>query len=143
MYSELKKIYDKTRLDVFSMVTIYLMDIGYQTAKEITDRDIESCEGNGLMTADFQQYLMKLARDIAKVSSPCELIQLCQEIDLYEIPEKVGRVRLEQIVQELFRDAIVPATDLTEQSYIEPEELVKLGYWTEEDLEEYYEEKYE
>ena len=85
MYSELKKIYDKTRLDVFSMAITHLIDIGFRKAKEITDDDIEKLEENGLMTKEFVQDIVTLARDIAKVcDNPSELFQFCQSENIFD-----------------------------------------------------------
>lgn len=61
----LKEVYDRTRWDVFAMAVAHLLDIGFRTAREISDEDIERVEGNGLMTQEFAQYLVRTSRDIA------------------------------------------------------------------------------
>ena len=78
MYEDIKKIYDKTRLDYFVMATAHLLDIGWKTAESITDEDIANTKGNGFMTDEFCQYLNELAREIAQTCSPTEFIQFCQ-----------------------------------------------------------------
>lgn len=85
MYADIEKIYNNTRLDVFIMASTHLMDIGWNEAEQITDEDIETkVEGNGLMTKEFCQELVRIARDIAKAGSPVEFIQLCQVEKLYD-----------------------------------------------------------
>ena len=101
-YAEVKKIYGKERLDYFVMVISYLMDIGFRNAAEITDKDIEEVEGNGLMTKNFCQELMKSAREIAKCCEPSELIQLCQAEDIFDVrfsAGKINRYRLEAMLE--------------------------------------------
>ena len=84
MYADIKKIYDGTRLDIFCMATTHLMDLGWRTASEITDEDLEEVEGNGLMTKEFCQELCRLAREIAQTVEPVEFIQFCQVEKLYD-----------------------------------------------------------
>ena len=45
-------------------VVSYIMDKGMSNVKEITDEQIEKLEGNGLMTQDFIQSLVRCARRI-------------------------------------------------------------------------------
>lgn len=84
MYKDIKAIYDRERLDVFSMAVAHLMDIGWREAEEMTDEDISAVEGNGLMTQGFCQHLCKLAREIATTVSAVEFIQFCQVEKLYD-----------------------------------------------------------
>lgn len=85
MYKELKKIYDKERLDVFSMAIQYLTDVGYRDVSKLSDEDIKEFEGNGLMTADFVQYIATLAKRITEVTdSATEVIQFCQAEDVFD-----------------------------------------------------------
>ena len=87
MYNNLKAIYDKTRLDVFSMAVAHLLDIGFRNAEKITDEDIEQMEGNGLMTQSFVRNLVKLSREIARAcdGNPVELIQFCMTEEVFDI----------------------------------------------------------
>ena len=87
MYKNLKAIYDKTRLDVFSMAIAHLLDIGFRQAEKITDDDIAKMEGNGLMTQSFVQTLVKLSREIAQAcdNNPVELIQFCMAEEIFDI----------------------------------------------------------
>ena len=52
-------------------VISYIMDEGMGNVKEITDDQIEELEGNGLMTQDFVQSLVRCAR---RICNECELI---------------------------------------------------------------------
>lgn len=84
MFADIKKIYDETRVDHFVMATTHLMNVGWDEASSWTDEEIANVKGNGIMTAEFCQYLCELARDIAKAGSPTEFIQLCQVVKLYD-----------------------------------------------------------
>ena len=84
MYKDIKAIYDRERLAIFSMATTHLMDIGWRNAAKITDEEIAAVKGNGLMTKDFCQHLCRLAREIATTIEPVEFIQFCQVEKLYD-----------------------------------------------------------
>lgn len=138
-YAEVKKIYNANRLDIFVMAISYLMDIGFRNAKEITDEDIEEAEGNGLMTKGFVEELMKIARDIANVCEPSELIQLCQMVEPFATPEGLSRERMEKIISDSIAYDSRSLELMVSDGSFEPEDLLALGYWTEEDVDEYYE----
>lgn len=121
------------------MAISYLMDIGFRNAKEITDKDIEEAEGNGLMTKEFVETLMKLARDIANTCEPSELIQLCQVFEPFAVPEKLTKERMESVISD-FMDCDPRSLELmVADGMFEPEDLQALGYWTEKDVDDYYE----
>lgn len=84
MYKDIKAIYNKVGVPIFTMASAHLMDIGWKTAKKITDENIEQIEGNGLMTREFCQDLVRVARDLANVCSPVEFVQFCQVEKLYD-----------------------------------------------------------
>ena len=84
MYSDIKKIYDREQLPIFSMAACHLMDIGWRKAKTITDEEIEAVNGNVLMTRDFCKHLCEVAMEIAKTTGPVEFIQFCQVEKLYD-----------------------------------------------------------
>lgn len=142
MYENIKKIYKSMRLDYFVMAITYLMDIGYRNAKEITDEEIQNAEGNFLMTKDFCQFLMKTARQIATECEITDVYQLCQVEDVFAIPEGEGlsRERLETIVHYFIEFDNRSLSDIVADRDLEPEDLQALKYWTEEDVEKYYEE---
>lgn len=87
---KIKEIYKSTRLDLFCMAASHLLDIGWRTAQQITDEDLEEIEGNGLMTADYVRALCRTARDISKACTPVKFIQFCQLEQLYDISEYEG-----------------------------------------------------
>lgn len=86
MYKNLKELYKRERLDVFSMAVSHLIDCGFRNIENLSDSEIEKMEGNGLMTADFVQHLVKLSREIAQnCDSPVELIQFCMAEEIFDI----------------------------------------------------------
>lgn len=86
MYSKLNEIYSKTRVDVFVMALGYLIEKGTSNIAEITDDEINEIGGNGFMTKEFSQMLVKLARDIAKATdSAIEIIQFADAKGLFEV----------------------------------------------------------
>ena len=87
MYDELKRIYDETgHVALFSMAVAYLIDKGSRFTSQITDDDIESLEGNGLMTKEFEQDLVRTARRIAQTveHNPIALIQFCDVEEVFD-----------------------------------------------------------
>lgn len=61
-------------------VISYIMDKGMSSVKEITDEQIEKLEGNGLMTQDFVQSLVRCAR---RICNECKWNELIEFIRLY------------------------------------------------------------
>lgn len=61
-------------------VISYIMDKGMENVKQITDKQIENLEGNGLMTQDFVQSLVRCAR---RICNECEIIELIEFIRLH------------------------------------------------------------
>ena len=56
-------------------VISYIMDKGIENVKKITDKQIKNLEGNGLMTQDFIQSLVRCARRICNECKWTELIE--------------------------------------------------------------------
>jgi len=142
-YSELKKFYDKTRLDYFMMAITHLMDIGWRNAKKITDEEIEKCEGNGLMTKGFVQWVQRTARDITQIADgPAELIQFCEAQDVFDIQnyaETVNRSTLEQVVQNTQEYLFNKGYNYDDMRYIwdlDDYEMELLGFVNEDDEDE-------
>ena len=134
-YVDIKKIYDKERLDVFSMAITHLMIIGWNTAQKITDKQIKEVEGNGIMTQDFCQYLVTLAREISQSCEPSELVQLCQAEGVFDVTYSAGKVnrdRLEKALCNAINEQLeYGKTNLKEISDVydlDLEELEMLGY---------------
>lgn len=65
---------------VGNVVFSYIMDKGIEFIKQITDEDIEKIKGNGLMTADFVQSLVKCAR---RICTECEWVEMIEFIRLH------------------------------------------------------------
>lgn len=61
-------------------VISYIMDKGMSNVKKITDEQIKKLEGNGLMTQDFIQSLVRCAR---RICQECEWTELIEFIRLY------------------------------------------------------------
>lgn len=61
-------------------VISYIMDKGMSNVKEITDEQIKKFEGNGLMTQDFVQSLVRCAR---RICVECEWAELIEFIRLH------------------------------------------------------------
>ena len=58
----------------------YIMDKGIEFIKQITDEEISKIKGNGLMTADFVQSLVKCAR---RICIECEWVEMIEFIRLH------------------------------------------------------------
>ena len=84
MYKDIKEIYDHTDLAVFSMATTQLMIMGWNKAEKLTDEEIAEQEGNGLMTQEFVQDLLRLARKVAKTCSPVDSYDRCNGTHKYQ-----------------------------------------------------------
>lgn len=86
MLKELDRIYYETGY-AFPMIISHLFDIGFRTAMSITDEDIAELEGNGLMTQDFVQDLVRYAREIAHIcgGDPIYLVMFCQKKKLFDV----------------------------------------------------------
>lgn len=144
-YSKLKDIYSDSRFDVMAMVLTYILDKGWSNIKELTDEEIESFEGNGIMTKGFVQHLAKTAREVCNaVENPTELYQFCDAYGIYETTyfsdgEHLSRSTLEDGLRKLveyvlYDEEIIMPTSSEEETKeqladlldIEVEELEKL-----------------
>jgi len=142
MYAKLKEIYYKTRLDIFSMAVTYICDIGYRNVVDITDKEIDELEGNGLMTQSFVQMLVRLAREISGViESPTELIQFCDAMGVFETEyytngEHMNRRTLEDISRKMANHLLYEDTPFSiDIDFETTSELANYLDITEEDLE--------
>ena len=87
MYKELKKIYDDPgHAAQFLMAVAYLIDKGSSNVSEITEDQILTLKGNGLMTAEFEQDLVRTAVKLANVikNNPVALIQFCEVEEIFD-----------------------------------------------------------
>ena len=103
-YKKLLEIKNDCRFDHFVLALGYFFDIGYQGAKNITDKHIDSAKGNGIMTRDFVQWLMREAKEIAdSVTSAIDVVQFCEAEDIFDIryyANKIPYSELEDMVKE-------------------------------------------
>lgn len=88
-YRELEDLYYKNGM-AFVMAVSHLLSIGVNVASDITDDDIAELEGNGLMTQDYVQDLVRLTREIGKIvhDDPVKIIQFCQTKKIFENMKK-------------------------------------------------------
>lgn len=137
MYTELKKIYDKTRIDFFVLALSYIGDKGIVNVKEITDEQIKNLDGNGLMTQDFVQDLVSKAREICRVvDNPAELFQFCQAEDVYDVTfyaKKMNKTIMERalcnaINKEMYENPEMNYDDVCDSFDMSLEDLEMLGY---------------
>lgn len=70
-----------------SMVVSYIIDKGVDFCSKITDEEIKKIEGNGLMTADFLQSMIRTARRIAR---ECSLYDDIIPFIIMEMPNNNG-----------------------------------------------------
>ena len=75
-----KIIEEEFDLRMGNAVISYIIDEGMGNVKEITDEQISNLEGNGLMTQDFVQSLVRCAR---RICIECELAELIEFIRLH------------------------------------------------------------
>ena len=85
MYDKMFDVYRKNPA-VFPIATAYLVDKGFTFVSQITDEDVEGLEGNGLMTKEFVQELVQLARKIVAASdnNAVEIIQFCAAEGIFD-----------------------------------------------------------
>lgn len=88
-YRELEDLYYKNGMR-FIMAVSHMLSIGVNVSSDITDEDLAELEGNGLMTQDYVQDLVRLTRDIAKIvhDDPVKIIQYCQMKKMLENMKK-------------------------------------------------------
>jgi hypothetical protein len=85
-YEKINKVKREQRMEVFAMSVTYLLDKGYDFCKNLTDKDISEVEGNGFMTEELCQNIVRTARDIANAEdSPIEIVQFCSLDDTFEL----------------------------------------------------------
>ena len=60
----------------YVMVISYILEKGQDVISAITDEQIEAINGNGLMTKDFCQTLIRTAREVVKNCDQNDIIRL-------------------------------------------------------------------
>lgn len=90
-YNKVYEVYRKNP-STFPMAVAYLADKGYEFTKQITDEDIAELEGNGLMTKEFVQELVKTARKITEATdnNAVEIIQFCAAEKIFDTQYYTG-----------------------------------------------------
>lgn len=85
MFKKMYEVYKKNP-SIFPMATAYLVDKGFTFVGKITDDEINSLEGNGLMTQDFVQDLVRTARDIVEASdgNAVDIVQFCAAENIFD-----------------------------------------------------------
>lgn len=63
-----------------NMVFSYIMDNGIEFTKQLTEEDISTLDGNGVVTADFIQSLVRCAK---RICGECEWNEIIEYIRLY------------------------------------------------------------
>ena len=105
MYKELKKIYDKTRTEIFIMGISHLLTIGFNNATQISDEQLASIKDAEWASAGFLRQIVVTAREIAVAcgNNPVELIQFCMVENCFDTTfyapdkKKIPYIRMEEI----------------------------------------------
>lgn len=72
-----KQICDKEGKGIpYVMILSYILDKGESTIREITDNQIEELEGNGMMTKNFVQGLVRTAREVCRQCDQSDIVRL-------------------------------------------------------------------
>lgn len=126
MNATMKRIADTIKNEMGAeyetMMVSYIFDKGYSFCKEIADEDIAEIEGNGMMTKEFVQSLVRCARDLA---NEFELFDLMKYIrcELWMTPA-VKEVRLcksdvsEDVFNEICETLEIDEEDATEMDSV-------------------------
>ena len=87
MYKDLKAIYDRERLEMFASAITYLLDVGFRNVTQITDEQISKIKDAGWATADFQQAIVRIAREIAVAcgNDVVEIIMFCMVHNIFDV----------------------------------------------------------
>lgn len=93
-YINMYKVYRRNP-SIFPIAAGYLVDKGFEFVKQITDKDIEKLEGNGLMTEEFVKDLVRTARDITEASgnNVMEIIQFCAAEGIFDTEYYTGKFK--------------------------------------------------
>lgn len=60
----------------YVMIISYILDKGQTIISEITDEQIANLEGNGLMTREFEQALVRAARAVVRECEQNDIVRL-------------------------------------------------------------------
>ena len=72
-----REICNKTAKGIpYVMIISYILDKGQAVISKITDEQIESLEGNAMMTKDFIQNLVRAAREVVLNCDQNDIVRL-------------------------------------------------------------------
>lgn len=60
----------------YTMILGYILDKGQSMIMKIEDSDIDALEGNGLMTKEFVQGLVRAAREVVRNCDQSDIVRL-------------------------------------------------------------------
>jgi hypothetical protein len=102
MYKKLKTIELAYTPQVFGLAIAVLLDEGVKTISNLTDEEIKQQNGNSLISDEFWQTIIKVARSIATTikDDPTVLISYCQDNHLFNSikPTKFEEEEIAKIV---------------------------------------------
>lgn len=86
MYKQIKDLHNKLGSPFFAMVVSHLLQVGINTIKNITDKDIAKLKGNKFFTKEFEQKICVNAKELANIitDNPIALIQYCMAEELFD-----------------------------------------------------------
>lgn len=86
MYKQIKDLHNKLGSPFFAMVVSHLLQVGINTIKNITNKDIAKLKGNKFFTKEFEQKICVNAKELANIitDNPIALIQYCMAEELFD-----------------------------------------------------------
>lgn len=86
MYKQIKDLHNKLGSPFFAMVVSHLLQVGINTIKNITDKNIAKLKGNKFFTKEFEQKICVNAKELANIitDNPIALIQYCMAEELFD-----------------------------------------------------------
>lgn len=97
-------IKDEMGAEYETLVVSYIFDKGYSFCKGITDADIAEIEGNGMMTKEFVQSLVRCARDLT---------------DEFELSDLMKYIRCELWMTPVVKEVQLYKSDVSEDVFDE------------------------
>ena len=100
MYEKLKTIELTYTPQIFGFAIAVLLDEGVKTISNLTDEEIKQQKGNSLISDEFWQTIIKVARSIATTikDDPTVLISYCQDNNFFN-PIKPTKFEEEEIAK--------------------------------------------
>lgn len=100
MYEKLKTIELTYTPQIFGLAIAVLLDEGVKTISNLTDKEIKQQKGNSLISDEFWQTIIKVARSIATTikDDPTVLISYCQDNNFFN-PIKPTKFEEEEVAK--------------------------------------------